>query len=156
MTLIDRVCLKGAESETGLYLIEWNQEDMTGRAEHIILGESPGRQQERLMLQTTGKDGGVEDHQVLPEQTPFVIGRNRDRCQLLIDTDFVSRKHCHIAYSNGNFVLHDHSSNGTHISTEFGQHLHLKRGEIQLMGKGTLAFGKPGSTGEHHVVHFGT
>jgi len=48
----------------------------------------------------------------------IVIGRDPAACQLVLNKDKVSRRHCKIAYNpaNNTYVVTDYSSNGTYIS----------------------------------------
>ncbi len=49
---------------------------------------------------------------------PIVIGRNPDLCNIIIQSEKVSRKHCTISYdeATGQYRITDHSTNGTFIS----------------------------------------
>ena len=48
----------------------------------------------------------------------IVIGRDPAACQLVLNKDKVSRRHCKIAYNpaNNTYVVTDYSSNGTYIA----------------------------------------
>ena len=51
----------------------------------------------------------------LPEQGCFQIGRHAD-CQVNLDGDLVSRRHCQGEFRNGQLWLKDCSSNGTFVN----------------------------------------
>lgn len=51
----------------------------------------------------------------LPEQGRFHIGRHAD-CQVNLDGDLVSRRHCQGEFRNGQLWLRDGSSNGTFVN----------------------------------------
>jgi len=51
----------------------------------------------------------------LPDQGRFQIGRHAD-CQVNVDGDLVSRRHCEGEFRNGQLWLRDQSSNGTFVN----------------------------------------
>lgn len=61
---------------------------------------------------------GSDGSQVaLPESGRFQLGRHAD-CQVQLDGDLVSRKHCEGEFRNGQLWLRDRSSNGTFVNGE--------------------------------------
>ncbi|MBS2035079.1 FHA domain-containing protein [bacterium] len=73
-------------------------------ADHLSL-ESPNR----YLQQPDGRQ------LALPEQGRFQIGRHAD-CQVQLDGDLVSRRHCQGEFRNGQLWLRDGSSNGTFVN----------------------------------------
>jgi hypothetical protein len=71
----------------------------------------------------------------------IVIGRDPSACQLILEGDEVSRKHCIIAYSfnTNRYVVTDYSTNGTYIHDgkrlEENVPTELERGTILHIGK---------------------
>lgn len=49
--------------------------------------------------------------------TGIILGRDPDNAQLVINNPEVSRKHCVITFSNGQFYLTDYSANGTFMNS---------------------------------------
>ena len=62
---------------------------------------------------------------------------------LQIDRTFTSRHHAHIECHNNNFVLVDHSTNGTYVQTEDERVTFVRRGEMRLWGNGWISLGEP-------------
>lgn len=62
---------------------------------------------------------------------------------LRIERTFTSRHHAHIECHNDNFVLVDHSTNGTYVQTEDERITFVRRGEVRLWGNGWISLGEP-------------
>jgi class 3 adenylate cyclase len=154
LRMFDRIRLKGGQSETEIYRVEWRQQDADQGDDHTLISRAFDLQQDRLKLLVPAP--GMPPREVIigPQDTPFTIGRNLGDCELAIPSGFVSREHCQITHEHGKFVVRDHSSNGTHISTQFGQSIFLRRGDFPLTGSGVLAIGHPGEAGESHVIGY--
>ena len=60
-----------------------------------------------------------------------------------IDRKFISRHHAHIECHNNDFVLVDHSTNGTYVQTEDERVRFVRRGEMRLWGNGWISLGEP-------------
>jgi adenylate cyclase len=72
----------------------------------------------------------------------ILIGRNR-ACDLVIGDKLASRQHCTLEARDDEFVLLDHSTNGTYITVE-GEHEILLNDEgLALARHGWIAFGHP-------------
>jgi pSer/pThr/pTyr-binding forkhead associated (FHA) protein len=81
---------------------------------------------------------------LLPDQTPFIIGRDSVKTHLHIDSTLASRDHCHIVFRHGKYVLIDHSTNGTYVVNNPDQpDIYLRRGELPLLGSGSISLGQP-------------
>lgn len=80
-----------------------------------------------------------------------VMGRE-PTSQLQIDLPFASRAHAYVEQRALNFVLVDHSTNGTYVQTEDEQVTLVHRGEMRLWGEGWISLGEqPSST---NAVHY--
>lgn len=62
---------------------------------------------------------------------------------LQVDRTFASRNHAHIECQNTDFVLVDHSTNGTYVQTEDERVTFVRRGEMRLWGNGWISLGEP-------------
>jgi hypothetical protein len=69
----------------------------------------------------------------------YEIGRS-GRCQLNIDSSFISRRHGHFRWARGVFRYCDHSVNGTILETPEGEQL-VRREEVALPSSGALKIG---------------
>jgi adenylate cyclase len=108
----------------------------------------------KLTLVIPDEQGHTTALVLLPENTPFHIGRNGENCQLMINAEFVSRDHCHIDYQHGNFLLRDHSSNGIHLVKAGEQPIYLRRNSIPLFGEGSIGIGRLPEGAAAHVIGF--
>jgi adenylate cyclase len=76
------------------------------------------------------------------EHNPVSLGRDF-QCGVIILDDLASRRHCTIEQRGGEFVLIDHSTNGTYVTEEGKTELHLHQASFTLRKHGWLAFGQP-------------
>lgn len=81
------------------------------------------------------------------------IGRDAD-CDIVIDGEHVSRRHCTIQQRHGKFVVQDHSANGTYVSVEGEHEMALHREDYVLRGHGWIAFGQPRAQASEAVEYF--
>ena len=71
---------------------------------------------------------------------------------LRVDRTSTSRHHAHIVCNNRDFVLVDHSTNGTYVQTEDVRITFIRRGEMRLWGNGWISLGEPLS--DEAAIHF--
>ena len=93
---------------------------------------------------------------VAPENAPFVIGRSAT-CQLTVDWGTASRSHAEIRVVGGDYVLTDHSKNGTYLTGPDHQEQTLTHSSCVLTGQGTITIGRIGddpTAAEHAVIRF--
>jgi adenylate cyclase len=81
------------------------------------------------------------------------LGRH-PTCDLVIEDRRASRNQAVIERRNPNWVIVDHSTNGTHVVFASGDDVHLHHSELILHGKGHLAFGPSDDEAEPEVVKF--
>jgi len=91
---------------------------------------------------------------ISPDDTPFSIGRSGGNCRLEIFKGFVSREHCEICYEHDRFVLRDHSSNGTYITTDSWQTIFIRRGEFPLTGSGSFTMARKLHKKDSYLIVF--
>lgn len=152
LSVFDTVRLKGGKSDTRLYRVEWESDDEDD--DHTTLARVVDSGKAELKLLVADKTGQSQTVVLLPEDTPYNIGRNPLRCQLIVHAGFVSREHCHIDYDHGNFLLVDHSSNGTHLLTAQQQPVYLRRNSMPLIGEGLIGVGHDAREAGPHVIRF--
>lgn len=93
---------------------------------------------------------------VTPDDTPFVIGRSSS-CQLAVEWGTASRSHAEIKVVGDDFVLIDHSKNGTFLAGRDRPELVLANSSEVLTGQGTITIGRIGDDPqavEHAVIQF--
>lgn len=74
------------------------------------------------------------------EGDSLTLGRDPD-CDLCVDMRLASRRHCTLERRNDKFLLRDHSTNGTFITTDGDREARIRSEEIVLHGRGWLSFG---------------
>ena len=75
------------------------------------------------------------------EGQSVLMGRDPGH-ELCVDSKLASRNHAQIEYTNGKFMLSDHSTNGTFVLTGEGETVHLHRETFLLQGAGQISLGQ--------------
>ena len=149
--MFDRINIKGEQEETVIYRLQWEHTGNNNRATMVVPLDDITGFAEKFQLQLQLKSGTIL---LLPEQTPFAIGRDINRAQLHIESEFASREHCHIEFRRGKYVLVDHSTNGTYVYLEDQAPIYLRREELPLQGKGYIGLGQTLTSEHDWAVHF--
>lgn len=151
----DRVAFKGDEEKSVIYRMHWESQTQAHNATAVLtLGEiTPTDDVVSITLEY-----GNHRHCILPQQTPFVLGRDSNRANLRINHHLASREHCEVVFRRGKFVLIDHSTNGTYVSAHNQEEIYLRREELPLVGEGKISIGRSISDdhGQEQVVCFST
>jgi adenylate cyclase len=123
--------VKGKSEKVELWEVLWQQSpDITDLSEHRHAAAAA-----RLRLRRHGAEIGF------PEEG-LAIGRD-PACQVVIDDEHVSRRHCTIRSRHGKFLLQDHSANGTYLAIDGEADITLHREDYVLRGHGWISFGQP-------------
>ena len=83
----------------------------------------------------------------------ITIGRGDD-CDLVVTEKLASRKHVSIRLLRTHFYLLDHSLNGTFVTLESGEEVHVLRGELLLDGSGKMCLGRSVRDGANELITF--
>ena len=83
----------------------------------------------------------------------IVVGRGKE-CDLLVNDPFASRKHFTIKLVRTHFYLFDHSINGSFVSLESGEEVHVLRREMLLDGSGQICVGRSRTAHPPEVITF--
>ena len=83
----------------------------------------------------------------------FVFGRAAD-CDLVVPSEFASRRHARLVFRKGKFVLIDQSRNGTFIKVQGGKEIYIQGEEVPLSGSGFISLGKSASVSNAHMIYF--
>ncbi len=145
----DRIKIKGAENNTPIYRVYW-QEDESQDSETRLMSTSQLVEQFKsceLHLKYQGKV-----YLLTEAEMPFVIGREAQQCNLLVEGSQVSREHCRIIFSRGKFVLVDHSTNGCYLSVVDNDEFYLRREEYPLIDSTSLSLGIPVADVDEEVI----
>lgn len=140
--------LKGSALETTIYQVLWRTDnhDMTDvnlRSGKTIPGETGS------LLVT------FDEERVRVDQwrTSIIIGRGPE-CDLVLNDRFASRQHFSIKLVRTHFYLFDHSTNGTFVSLQNGEEVHVLRRELLLDGAGQIRVGRSREEQPTDVIAF--
>jgi class 3 adenylate cyclase len=155
LSVFDEVKLKGGNTVTTLYRIEWeSQNEDQGGSDHTVIMTKISSVQNQLVLSYSAHDGSSGSMTLTEENTPIHIGRDDTSCQLVMPTALASRDHCSIDYQYGKFVLTDHSTNGTYVRNNEGQEVYLRREELPLLGSGCIGLGEQADPAGQFAIKF--
>lgn len=134
---LGRIPVRGKTGEIPIYEWIWEACDMTIIADHALIPPNAEASMELFF----------GDHRVRigPSRPTVTIGRDKNNDFVLPGTH-VSRSHARIEYRAGTFLLSDKSSNGTYISFQNGEFVHLLRDQIVLYGSGAISPGVKAET----------
>jgi adenylate cyclase len=143
-----RTLLKGGREETIVYQVLWSTDhsgltNVNLHAKRLIPGDTGS------LLVT------LHEHRLRVDQwrTTVVIGRDA-KCDLVVTDRFASRRHLTIKLMRTNFYLIDHSINGTFVSLESGEEVHVLRSELLLDTSGEILLGCSRGERPPEVIHF--
>jgi len=129
--------VKGKAQEVDLFELLWQQ---SGEETALATRSEVRRTQAKLRLRYL-------DQEVLLDGTKGSLTLGRDKLADVTIVDRMgSRLHGKIEYRLGKFVLGDHSANGTFVTFENEPEIVLRREEVVLRNKGSIAFGQSRET----------
>jgi adenylate cyclase len=131
-------------SSLGLCEFVWRVNEQTTR---LGLAVSKPVRHETLRLKY-----GLTEVVVKGEHHPVSLGRDFE-CGLIILDDLASRRHCTIELRGGEFVVIDHSTNGTFVTEEGHAEVRVQHRVFPLHRKGWLAFGQPRVNSDEFVEY---
>lgn len=140
--------LKGNSEESTVYQVLWRTDnfdltDVNVQSGKVIPGDMGS------LLITLGQDSVRIDQW----RTSVTIGR-ADECDLIIKDKFASRQHLSIKLMRMNFYLIDHSINGTFVSLESGEEVHVLRGELLLDSSGMIYIGRSRAEPSSEIITY--
>lgn len=143
-----KAVLKGSAEESSVYQVIWDKDvaaltDVNMRSHKMIPGDEGS-------LLVTYRDLRLRLTQARPNLT---IGRGDD-CDLVVDEKLASRKHVSIRLLRTHFYLLDHSLNGTFVTLESGEEVHVLRGELMLDGAGSMSLGHSLGEGAANLITY--
>lgn len=129
--------VKGKAHEVDLFELLWQQ---SGEETALATRSEVRKTQAKLRLRYL-------DQEVLLDGTKSSLTLGRDKLADVTIVDRMgSRLHGKIEYRLGKFVLGDHSANGTFVTFENEPEIVLRREEVVLRNKGSIAFGQSRET----------
>jgi adenylate cyclase len=140
--------LKGAVEESRVFQVLWrtdkaDQTDVNLHSSKIIPGDTGS------LLIT------LDEERVRVDQwrMSVVVGRGKG-CDLLVKDPFASRKHLTIRLVRTHFYLFDHSINGSFVTLESGEEVHVLRREMMLDGTGEICVGRSRTERPPEIITF--
>ena len=140
--------LKGAREESTVYQVLWRTDtidltDVNLHSSKIIPGDTGS-----LLV-------ALDEERVRVDQwrTGITVGRSKE-CELVVTEKFASRRHLTIKLVRTHFYLFDHSINGTFVSLESGEEVHVLRRELLLDGSGQICVGRSRTERPPEVLTF--
>jgi adenylate cyclase len=131
--------VKGKAQEVDLYEVLWQQ---SGEETALATRDGSVRTQQpaRLTLKYLGQEIVLDS-----AKSTLTLGRDKFADVTIVDR-MGSRLHGKIEYRLGKFMLADHSANGTFVAFENEPEIVLRREEVALRNRGTIAFGQSSKT----------
>ena len=140
--------LKGATEETRVYQVLWRTDNVALTDVNLKSGKTIPADTGSLVLSL-----GEERVRVDQWRIAVVVGRAKE-CDLVVNDKFASRKHFTIRLIRTHFYLYDHSINGTFVSLESGEEVHVLRRELLLDGSGQICLGHGRGEQPEEIVSF--
>lgn len=149
--LFDRINIKGESHKTIIYRLAWEASIQHDFSTRVMPFQDVTRflANFQLILQV-----GEKTITLLPDQTPYTIGRDVNKVDLYLDSSLCSREHCHIEFRRGKYVLVDHSTNGTYVHEENKTPIYIRREEAPLQGHGIIGIGQNTDVKNPLLIHY--
>lgn len=142
---LGRLPVRGKAEEIPIYEWIWEACDMTIIADRPLI---PPMAETSMELSF-----GNQRIRIGPPRPRITIGRDKNN-DFVLPGNHVSRSHARIEYRAGTFLLSDKSSNGTYISFQDGEFVHLLRDRTVLYGAGVLSPGIKAEPGSVETIRF--
>lgn len=127
--------LKSTLSKTAVYEVLWRDDALDRTNPNLRISRMIPQDIGSLVLKIDEQERRIDHwHPVL------TIGRDPD-CELVLGDRMVSRRHATIRIERTQFYLVDHSINGTFLTRESGEEIHVMRREILLERSGEIRLG---------------
>lgn len=145
---IQRVDIRGKQEQIDIYQVMWELEDMSSTRIGMPTYRKQNTEGNVLTLKYREQTYKIDE-----SNKKLLMGRD-ETCQLVFKSDFASRQHANIEFKSSNFILSDHSSNGTYIRGNDGRVIRLNREDTILNGKGTISLGQPYTDNPSDLIEF--
>jgi adenylate cyclase len=141
---LDSLTVKGKQKDVAIYELLWQEtaDELTALSPRRVARPQRVRLVHGNRMIELGESTGI-----------FALGRDAAN-DLVIADRMASRMHARIERRRDNFVLVDHSSNGTYVRVEGEAEMMLRREEWRLRGHGYCSFGHPHEQDPTEVLEF--
>ena len=106
------------------------------------------KQQKRILLSFNGHTAE------LSQATNRIVAGRGISCDFVVKNKYTSRAHARFECRDGGLVIVDESANGTYITTDQGEEIHLKGNELNLSGSGLISLGTPVNRDDGEIIQF--
>ena len=145
---IQRADIRGKQAQLDIFQVIWEVEDMGRTRIGMPAFRKPHNDGNELKLNFRDKTCTINE-----QSNKLLLGRG-DTCHIIVNSDFASRQHANVEFRYGNFILSDHSSNGTYIRDSDGVVTRLNHNNTTLRGKGFISLGQPYSDNPSDLIEF--
>lgn len=90
----------------------------------------------------------------IDQNRPSVTMGRQSHNNLVVEDNRVSRSHARIVYRQKQFILIDHSTNGTYVFVKGQKGMNLKQNELPLTGSGIFGLGRKVAPDSPEAIHF--
>ena len=140
--------LKGSNRDSIVYQVMWKTDrasmtEVNPGANRLIPGDTGS-----LLVEHEGERIRID------QWRPSIrIGRGQE-CDLVVNDRYVSREHITVRAMRTRFYLSDHSINGTYVTLQGGEEVHILHGEMPLDRSGQLSLGRSGADNAGQIITF--
>lgn len=143
-----RTDIKGKQEQQDIFQVMWELDDMGSTR----IGMSAFRKTPQVETKELTLIYKTQSFTLNEQNTKVTLGRD-DSCHIIVKNDFVSRQHADVVFRFDNFILSDHSSNGTYVRSGDGV-IRLNREDTKLRDKGLISLGQPYSDNPPDLIEF--
>lgn len=140
--------LKGSNRDSIVYQVMWKTDrasmtEVNPGSNRLIPGDAGS-----LLVEHEGERIRID------QWRPSIrIGRGQE-CDLVVNDRYVSREHITVRAMRTRFYLSDHSINGTYVTLQGGEEVHILHGEMPLDRSGQLSLGRSGADNAGQIITF--
>ena len=141
---LDLLTIKGKQKDVGIFELLWQEtaDDLTALSPRRVARPQRVRLMHGTRMIELGETTAI-----------FALGRDATNDVVIADR-LASRMHARIERRRDNFILVDHSSNGTYVRVDSEPEIMLRREEWRLRGHGFCSFGHPHEQDPTEVLEF--
>ena len=141
---LDSLTIKGKQKDVGIFELLWQEtaDDLTALSPRRVARPQRVRLMHGTRMIELGETTAI-----------FALGRDATNDVVIADR-LASRMHARIERRRDNFILVDHSSNGTYVRVDSEPEIMLRREEWRLRGHGFCSFGHPHEQDPTEVLEF--
>jgi class 3 adenylate cyclase len=144
--VVDRVAVKGKIEQSVIIEVVWQESSAMTMLPATLRLPAMQAKRDQIQLVYNGQRFVFfsDVHQVL-------VGREAENTIIVLDTR-ASRRHATIERRRDNWVIVDHSTNGTFVTFEGAAEIELRRQELLLHSAGKICFGQSAAAGGDAMV----